>query len=74
MGMFDTVVAKCPACGGEVAFQSKGGDCTLDRYDLEDAPQDVLSDTHRLGRHTECDDCGRGYKIEVKVTAVLKPD
>lgn len=38
MGMFDSVILKCPACGRELEFQTKSGSCLLDRYDEKDLP------------------------------------
>ena len=32
MGAFDTVLARCPACGGDMEFQSKAGLCVYNEY------------------------------------------
>jgi hypothetical protein len=67
MGMYDIVSVRCPACGRENYFQSKGGECSLATYRLEDAPEDVLSD---VNRHVHlCDGCGLDIAIKVTVTA-----
>lgn len=58
MGMFDIVIAECPACKGRLEFQSKGANPpSLRAYNLADAPADVLSD---VNRHTPdaCPWCG----------------
>lgn len=47
MGMYDTVMVPCPACGECAEFQSKSGDCKLETFSLEDAPDDVLLDINR---------------------------
>lgn len=62
MGCFDTVMVPCPKCGARSEFQSKGGDCILRTFDLENAPTDVLSDVnrHAPGR---CDQCGTLFKV-----------
>ncbi len=65
MGMFDTVMVPCPTCGTRGEFQSKSGDCRLDTYLLEDAPDDVLLD---VNRHSpmRCHTCGTLYTVEVE--------
>lgn len=68
MGMFDTVMAPCPECGERAEFQSKGGDCTLAMYLLEEAPADVLSDVNRHSPMT-CKKCSTVFSVEVHVTA-----
>lgn len=69
MGMYDIVVARCPRCGEELEFQSKGGDCSLSRYDISEAPSDVLSDADR--HDVLCGGCGSrcSCSIEKKVVA-----
>lgn len=47
MGCYDTVQLPCPKCGEIEYAQSKGGACTLKSYNLENAPEDVLSDVNR---------------------------
>ena len=64
MGMFDTVMVPCPTCGESSEFQSKGGDCTLETYALEDAPDDVLLDVNRHAPNC-CQKCNTLFGIEV---------
>lgn len=64
MGMYDVVLVECPKCGTENEFQSKGGDCLLMCYNLEDCPEDVLSDVNRHSPHY-CD-CGSFYEVDVE--------
>ena len=64
MGMFDTVMVPCPTCGEPSEFQSKGGDCTLATYTLDDAPDDVLLDVNRHAP-TRCLKCNALYGVEV---------
>lgn len=61
MGMFDTVLVKCPNCNTINEFQSKSGECLLAVYNLENCPEDVLRD---INRHSpiECN-CGTKYKV-----------
>lgn len=47
MGCYDNVLVHCPKCGKESWEQSKGGDCILNGYTLENCPDDVLSDVNR---------------------------
>ena len=48
MGMYDSIWVNCPKCKKESEFQSKGGDCFLANYTLENCPNDVLKDANRL--------------------------
>lgn len=63
MGRFDSIMAKCPNCGKENEFQSKGGDCQLQYYRLEDCPDDVLSNANRHSP-VKCE-CGLFYQIDI---------
>lgn len=47
MGMYDTVTVPCPTCGETGEFQSKSGECKLDVFPLDEAPDDVLLDVNR---------------------------
>ena len=38
MGMFDTVIFKCPRCGKEVQEQTKVGRCVLAYYEEKEVP------------------------------------
>lgn len=62
MGMFDTVMVPCPRCGALAGFQSKGGDCSLEIYDLENCPKDVLSDVNRHAP-AQCENCGTLFEV-----------
>ena len=64
MGMFDTVTVPCPTCGERGEFQSKSGDCKLETYTLDDAPDDVLLDVNRLAP-MRCRKCDTPYGVEV---------
>lgn len=56
MGMFDSVMVPCPKCETPVEFQSKAGDCQMDRYTLEDAPAELLLDI--MNEPHYCQNCG----------------
>jgi len=68
MGLFDTVYADCPNCGEEkgLEFQSKGGDCMLANYMLENAPLDVLSDVNRHSP-SHCRNCKAAYTVKYDI-------
>jgi len=67
MGVFDSVMAPCPECGTMNEFQSKGGDCILDRYQLHEAPDNVLADVNR--HPVSCLNCATPYHIKVRTFA-----
>lgn len=67
MGMYDVIMAACPRCGTRNGFQSKGGDCSLSTYELDEAPADVLDDANR---HPMVCDCGTRYKIVVRTITI----
>jgi hypothetical protein len=63
MGMFDTVLVKCPKCGEENAFQSKSGECVMEYYALENCPDNVLFNVNRHSPY-QCD-CGTLYEVDI---------
>lgn len=63
MGMFDRVFVPCPECHTPYEFQSKGGECLLTEYTLENAPMKVLSEL--WPPVAQCKKCKSGFKIEV---------
>lgn len=65
MGIYDSVWVKCPYCETENEFQSKGGECLLDNYTLEDCPIDVMSD---INRHSpcRCGECDAFYSVDIE--------
>jgi uncharacterized Zn finger protein len=62
MGCYDTVLVPCPKCGARREFQSKGGDCKMAIYNLEETPMDVLTDVNRHAP-LRCESCGTLYKV-----------
>jgi len=64
MGCYDTVIVPCPLCGRGYGAQSKGGECELATYTIENAPGDVVSD---INRHApfECE-CGAEFVVRVQ--------
>lgn len=64
MGCYDTVLVPCPQCGAKSPFQSKGGECICGTYELEEAPDGVLSDVNRNAPNT-CEECGTSFKVKL---------
>jgi hypothetical protein len=69
MGMFDSVMFKCPKCGHRIEAQSKSGDCMLNVYAQNEVPEDVLD---ALKIYDACQGCGTKYKLS-KPTPVIVP-
>lgn len=70
MGLFDCVWVECPGCGRKNLFQSKGSEnCGCRDFDLDQAPEDVLSDVNRHAP-ISCEQCGVAYKVALKILVV----
>ena len=69
MGVYDTVIIKCPKCGEEHDFQSKSGTCILGYYTLDNCPEDVV---HDINRHSpyECE-CGGLLSVNIDTKKIL---
>ncbi len=63
MGMYDSIRIPCPECHTPYEFQSKGGECLLHEYTLENAPLSVLADLYPPV--ATCAKCKSSFKIEV---------
>lgn len=73
MGMFDTVVLRCPdpSCDGEVEVQTKAGPCVLHDYHARDGvPQEVADDV--LGRSATCRSCGQHWRVRREQLALVR--
>ena len=68
MGCFNTIRVPCPKCQEPYEAQSKGGDCSLSTFNLEDASIDDLSDINRHAPFT-CEKCGAAFKVKVVAIA-----
>lgn len=64
MGMYDTVIVNCPACGEELFFQSKSGECLLRDFTLNNCPNDVLLNVNRHAP-IKCD-CGTLCEVDIE--------
>lgn len=69
MGMYDSVNVPCPKCGNLSEFQSKGGDCLLRTYDLDNCPSDVLSDVNRHAPN-QCEVCKTWFEVNFEIKVV----
>lgn len=70
MGCFDYVIVKCPKCGTEEYFQSKGGLCACLEYKLATCPDDVLEDVNRHSPY-ECVKCGTHFLVDTDTRTVI---
>jgi len=63
MGMYDSVMTKCPDCGTSVEFQSKAGTCNCCEYDVHEVPVEIAKDLENM---TEtCQQCGRILRLKL---------
>jgi RNase P subunit RPR2 len=69
MGMYDSIIVTCPNCGQEHEFQSKSGDCLLSVYNLDNCPNNVLSNVNRHSP-VKCD-CGVFLEIDIENRKVI---
>ncbi len=61
MGMFDSTMVPCPACGKPVEFQSKEWNCNMDVWQLDEAPTAVLRDIMNYPEY--CRHCGAWFAL-----------
>ena len=62
MGLYDEVLIKCPKCNKDQYAQSKDGRCNMDSYELDNCPEDVLSDVNRHAPFI-CSGCGQKFIV-----------
>ena len=58
MGVYDTIVFKCPECDQPISAQTKSGDCTLTEYNFTSVPIPVAIDANRHAPF-QCYNCGK---------------
>ncbi len=63
MGVYDTVLIPCPKCGELYNAQSKSGECTLQVYDFNNAPPDVMANVNRHAPFI-CFNCNAVFHVE----------
>lgn len=61
MGCYNTVIFKCPSCGGEIAEQVKSGSCMLNTFNEDKVPIDDAGGL--IGINTICYDCKKTFEI-----------
>jgi uncharacterized protein YbaR (Trm112 family) len=75
MGLFDYIVGTCPSCQGRLYGQTKGGDCSLNTYQIEDEMD--ASDAMAVdGEWLTCNGCDKAWRVRSgspeKVRVVLE--
>lgn len=71
MGMFDSVMFRCPECGNRIEEQSKVGDCLLHTFDSHEVPTDIAADIDKCV--VFCENCkgdfviGNVYQLQASV-------
>lgn len=71
MGVYDSVMVKCPNCGKKNEFQSKSGDCLLRVYTLKNCPDDVLENVNRHSPQN-CIRCGFSFEVDIATRTAIK--
>jgi hypothetical protein len=71
MGMFDSVIGRCPHCNEKVELQSKAGDCLMNVYGIDSIPPEIANDLRGNYKewNTTCEHCGERYKFKSEVPA-----
>ncbi len=64
MGVYNTIIIKCPKCGKDIDCQTKSGSCACLTYNLDDAPDADILNINRYAPF-ECYECGQ-QNIEVE--------
>lgn len=64
MGLFDTIILKCPNCKGILEFQSKGGECILKEYNEKNVSWNVMLAVN--GKVIKCENCLKNIKLIIK--------
>ena len=74
MGLYDTILIPCPKCSHIHHAQSKSGDCSMNVFEIENAPVDVMGDVNRHAPFT-CEVCRCVFSVEFpnpKINYVIK--
>jgi hypothetical protein len=61
MGMFDSIIFKCPNCGQDIEDQSKAGECLLYQYDQSAVPLKIAGDI--LNDEMYCENCKETFVV-----------
>jgi len=71
MGVYDSVVFRCPFCGIELDFQSKAGECALEVYTLDQVPYAIAKDIESMGIWCVC---GKTVGLRISRSSFVKMD
>ena len=69
MGMFDSLIVKCPECKSPVEFQSKAGECMLAEYSVNNVPDEIALDLK--DEVSQCENCGYSCRLNVQVIKMI---
>ena len=69
MGLYDSVLVKCPQCQNEVEFQSKAGECQLNLYHIDSVPIAIASSLNN--KMEECEECGCTITFRCNLPSVV---
>ncbi len=65
MGMYDSILVKCPYCKSDLEFQSKSGPCMLTSFEGEKI--DLIVAVGCNGDIVKCQKCKKNIEISFKV-------
>jgi len=71
MGLYDTLIIECPACGHESEVQVKSGPCQMQVYTKDNAPLNIILDV--AGRVLTCKECGADHKLTLEYRTKIVP-
>lgn len=63
MGVYDSVLFRCPRCQAEIEYQTKAGDCHLKDYDMAVVPVKIAVAIE--GDPIVCPHCSNQFTIAV---------
>ena len=74
MGMFDSVIGKCPHCKKEVELQSKAGPCLLGVYDPKKVPVSIAQDLNKNLKdyNSTCHHCKEKFVLLAPLKATVE--
>lgn len=61
MGMFDTVVFRCPRCDQPIEEQTKAGECCLHHHPSDNVPPEIAKSL--LGDTVHCSGCNHSWTV-----------
>ena len=69
MGCYDTLRVRCPKCASPIDFQTKAGDCRLERYSVRNVPPNIAGALD--GESGACDACGHVVQLHVQTIVTI---